>query len=87
MRQNPTRGDGATGPFAEAAAELVEYDLVPIPCNGKRPLIKGWQKETPAEAREKLPGRIKRFGGANVGVSCGASQIVETARFFMGSTG
>ena len=67
---------GRAGPFAKVAGELLAHDRVPIPCNGKRPIAKGWQKQTPAEVRNNLRSRIGRFGSANVGISCGPSRLV-----------
>jgi hypothetical protein len=75
MRKNTVKGDAPTGPFSEAAPILVELERVPTPCKGKQPIDQAWQKETPADARAKLQGRLKRLGGANVGVSCGPSGV------------
>lgn len=69
----------AIGPFACGAPVLVEQGLVPIPCggpDGKRPLLKDWQKLSYGELVKQLPKLIERFGSANVGLACGASEIV-----------
>lgn len=65
------------GAFAREALYLYELGLAPIPCggsDGKKPLIKAWQ-------RNRLSGaRIKRLAAqhptANVGVVCGLSKVV-----------
>ena len=69
----------AEGPFREAASLLLSSGLVPIPCGGevgKRPLISGFNKLSPAGVVNRLPELVARFGQSNVAIACGPSGIV-----------
>ena len=72
-------GAPLSGPYALTAAPLAGIGLVPIPCggaDGKQPLLINWTKQTAAKVLSQLPDLIARFGHENIGIACGASNIV-----------
>jgi len=63
------------GPFANAAHELREYFLCPIPLggdDGKKPLVR-WQKHL--SSADYIDTLIGKFPDANVGILCGPSKV------------
>ena len=68
-----------TRPFAKAAPTMLTHGLAPLPLggdDGKQPLISGfnhWRKPPTADTIQR---HIERFPDANVGLVCGASNLV-----------
>ena len=71
--------DDRQGPFVTAALEMQARGLAPLPLggdDGKRPLISGfnsWRKPPTAATVQR---HAERFPNANVGLVCGASDLV-----------
>src|SRR3954447_18925897 len=57
----------AVDPFAQVAGPYADVGMATAPCDGKRPIPKGWQNLTPEESRA-LGGQ---YGHCNVGVLAG----------------
>ncbi len=75
----PGDGGDPDGPYASMAPHLARLGIVAFPCggeDGKRPLIAGWQILKPARLNRQLRRLIRKFGSANVGISCGPSYLV-----------
>lgn len=67
------------GAFAVSALSALEYGLAPIPCggeDGKRPLIRGWQKRSYVPKRSTVLKLENRFPAANLGIACSSSGLV-----------
>ncbi len=68
---------GDTRPFGDHAVALHELGLAVLPCggeDGKRPLVRGWQ--TGMRSPETIAEWVRQHPDANIGLSCGPSQIV-----------
>ena len=61
LHQNDPKGYGALAPL------LVDRGYIPIPCQGKRPLVTDWQNMTP----ERSLSLVHEFPDANVGIDLG----------------
>ena len=63
-------------PFGDDAVRLHELGLVVFPCgkdDGKRPLVKRWERP---KAAKTIAVWAQRFAAANIGVDCGLSGCV-----------
>jgi hypothetical protein len=74
--RDPKLPETEISPIALAAQRLFELGLAVVPCDAKRPLIKGWSCLTKAQVRRLSRKWPERFPGANVAIVCGASSIV-----------
>jgi len=62
--------------FAAHARQLCSYGLAALPCDGKQPLVSGWNNWTRAPGQRFIERLSKKHPGANIGIVPGLSDLL-----------
>ena len=59
--------------YSTVAPRALENDYIVIPCNDKKPFIKGW----PETGKEEVEQWVVEYADANVGLVCGEVILID----------